>query len=191
MYLNNKEKKKYKKSSLHPSERKTSPNKSISYTNSPPKNMTTLIPKTTPHFCHKWQRACNSSCHLVVTRRASILILILIIIVLILRCLWRRRRRLHEATKASLLSHNTTDIGVHLIQLITECVKVSIHALKLYHDRLKGHTTRRRRRKGCGWSRRCRRSHRLGLCFGQSWASLCRTITTSMAHMTEKCVDSR
>ena len=29
----------------------------MSYANSPPKYVTTLIPKTTPPFCHKWQRA--------------------------------------------------------------------------------------------------------------------------------------
>ena len=29
----------------------------MSYANSPPKYMTTLIPKTTSHFCHEWQRA--------------------------------------------------------------------------------------------------------------------------------------
>ena len=31
----------------------TPPNKNISYTNSPPKYMTTLIPKTTFPFCHE------------------------------------------------------------------------------------------------------------------------------------------
>ena len=31
----------------------TPPNKNISYTNSPSKYMTTLIPKTTPPFCHE------------------------------------------------------------------------------------------------------------------------------------------
>ena len=121
--------------------------------------MTTLIPKTTPYFCHEGQRASNSSSHLVVTGRASILILIIIIIVIVLRCLWRRRGRLREATKASLSSCNTTNTGAHLTQPITECVKASIHALKLRHDRLEGYTTRKRGRSGCGWSRRCRRSH--------------------------------
>ena len=29
----------------------------MSYANSPPKYMTTLIPKTIPPFCHEWQRA--------------------------------------------------------------------------------------------------------------------------------------
>ena len=59
-------------------------------------------------------------------------------------------------------SCNTTDTGVHLTQLITECVKVSIHALKLCHDHLKSHTTHRRRRSKYGWSGRCRRRDRLG-----------------------------
>ena len=128
--------------------------------------MITLIPKTTPIFGHKWQRASNSSNHLVVTGRAIILILIIIgvtIIVLILRCLWKRKGRCHKATKASLPSCNMTDTGVHLTQLITECVKASIHALKLRHDHLEGHTTRRRRRSRCRWSGRYWRSHRLGL----------------------------
>ena len=51
---------------------------------------------------------------------------------------------------------NTTDTSVHLTQLITESVKASIHALKLHHDHLEGHTTRERRRcggrkNGRGW----------------------------------------
>ena len=128
--------------------------------------MTTLIPKTTPLFCHEWQKASNSSSHLVVTRRASILILIIIIgvtiIVLVLKCLSRRRKRRYKATKVSLSSCNMIDTSFHLTQLITECVKASIHALKLHHDRLKGHTTRKGRRSGCGWSKKCRRSRYLG-----------------------------
>ena len=88
------------------------------------------------------------SSHLIVTESTSILILINIttvgvtIIFLVLRYLWRRRGRLHKATKASLSLGNTADTGVHLTQLITKCVKVSIHALKLHHDCLKGHNTR-------------------------------------------------
>ena len=162
-----KEKKRKDTKSPHyiPQKENTPPNKKISYINSPPKNMTTLIPKTTSPFCHEWQKASNSSIHLVVTERASIRIFMLIIIevtiiILVLKCLWRRRGRCHKATKASLSSCNTTDISVHLTQLITKCVKASIHALKLHHDRLESHT-RRRRRSGWRWSRRCRRSHHL------------------------------
>ena len=92
--------------------------------------------------------------HLLITRKASILILIIIIstIIAILICwsLGRRKGRSGETTEASLSSCNTTDIGVHLTQLITESVKVSIHALKLRHDGLKNHTTTRRRRSGGG-----------------------------------------
>ena len=44
-------------------------------------------------------------------------------------------------TKASLSSCYTTDMGVHLTQLISESVKASIHALKLHHDCLQGHIT--------------------------------------------------
>ena len=100
------------------------------------------------------KKASNSSSHLIVTEKASILILIIIIIfeVIILRCLWRRRGRLYEATKASLSSCNMTDTGAHLTQLITKCVKVSIHALKLHHDLLEDHTNRKRRRSKYGWS---------------------------------------
>ena len=110
-------------------------------------HMITLISKTTSPFCHEKQRVSKSSSHHVVTGRASILILINIIVgvtivVLVLRCLWRRRERLYEATKASLSSSNTADTGVHTTQLITECVKTSIHAQKLRHNRLESHTTR-------------------------------------------------
>ena len=109
------------------------------------------------------------SSQLIITGRASILISNSInittkvtTIVLVLRCLGRRRRRLYEATKASLSSSNMTDMGVHLIQLSSECIKASIHALKLCHDRLEGHTTRGGRRSGCGRSERSQRSHHLG-----------------------------
>ena len=87
------------------------------------------------------------SSHLHVTGRASILILIIIITigvtinVIALKCLRRRRGRLYEATKASLSSMNTIDMGVHLTQLITKSVKASIHVLKLRYDHLEGHTT--------------------------------------------------
>ena len=120
--------------------------------------ITTLIPKLLHFFYHEWQRVSKSSNHLIVTGWASILILILIIIIVILRCLWRRRGRLYEATKASLPSSNTTDTGVHLTQLITECVKASIHALQLRHDRLESHTTHGWRRCECGRSGRSQRS---------------------------------
>ena len=52
-----------------------------------------------------------------------------------------------------------TDTGVHLIQLSRECIKASIYALKLRHNHLKGHTTCRRKRSGCGSSRKSWRSH--------------------------------
>ena len=144
MYLKSKEKKRYKSPHYIPHKQTLPLTKiSISYTNSPPKTMTTLIPKTTPPFCHEWQRVSNSSSHRVVTGRASILILILIIImvvgvtiiVLVLKCLWRKRGRRHEATKASLPSSNTVDMSVHLTQLITKCVKVSIHVLNRNDNR--------------------------------------------------------
>ena len=58
-------------------------------------------------------------------------------------------------------SCNTIDTGVHLTQLIIESVKVSIHVLKLRHDRLKSHATTRRRRSEGGRSGGGRRIRRL------------------------------
>ena len=55
-------------------------------------------------------------------------------------------------------SCNKTNTGVHLTQLIIESVEASIHALKLRHDVLECHSTRRRGKSGCGWSRRSGRS---------------------------------
>ena len=46
---------------------------------------------------------------------------------------------------------------------IHHCVKASIHALKLHHDRLEGHTTRWWRRSECRRNGRSRRSCHLGL----------------------------
>ena len=109
------------------------------------------------------------SSHLIVTESASILILINIttvgvtIIFLVLRYLWRRRERLHKATKASLSLCNMIDRGVHQIQLSSECIKASIHTLKLRHNRLEYHTTHRRRRSRCRWSGRGWKSRHLGL----------------------------
>ena len=104
--------------------------------------------------------------HLIITRRTSILILIIstIISILIIKSLWRWRRRSNKATMASLSSCNTTDTTIHLIQLSSECIKVSIHALKLHHDCLESHnTSRRRRRSGGGWNGGGERICRLGL----------------------------
>ena len=55
-----------------------------------------------------------------------------------------------ETTKVSLSSCYMTDTGIHLLQLNTESVKVSIHALKLCHDSLQGHITKRGRRRRSG-----------------------------------------
>ena len=119
--------------------------------------MTTLLSKPLPLFITSDKGVSTSSRHLIITGQASTIVLITIIIkvtivVLVLRNLWRRRGRLDEATKASLLLSNTADTGVHLTQLITESVKASIHALKLRHDHIKSHTTRKRRGSGGGWS---------------------------------------
>ena len=79
--------------------------------------------------------------HLLITERARILILLIIINTIIVVLICQSLGRSSETTEASLLSCNTTDTGVHLKQLITENVKVSIHALKLCHDGLKSHIT--------------------------------------------------
>ena len=88
--------------------------------------------------------------HLIITVRASIRIITIITVLtnLIYRSLWRGRRRSNEAIKAKLSLWYTTDVGVHLTQLIRESVKTSTHALKLRHDSLEGHIT--------SWGRRCR-----------------------------------
>ena len=52
--------------------------------------MTTLISKTTLHFCHEWQRVRVSSRHFSSTRRASIsihIIIIVVVVISILECL--------------------------------------------------------------------------------------------------------
>ena len=125
----------------------------MSYANSPPKYMTTLIIlKLLPFLSQMTKGKSLRSCHLLITKGASILILIIIIItetiisILVLKSLWRRRGRWRrgEATHTSLSSCDTTNTGVHLIQLSSECIMVSIHALKLHHDSLKHHTTDRK-----------------------------------------------
>ena len=169
MYLEYREKKKIHKILTTSLKIWTLPQTKISYTNPPSMSMTTLISKTTHPFSQEWQRVSILSRHLIIARWASISILIIIVgvIVIVLGCLGRRRKRLHEATKVSLPSRNRADMGVHLIQLITKSIKVSIkasiHALKLHHDRMKSHTTSRGRRSRGGWSWRSERSCRLCL----------------------------
>ena len=138
--------------------------------------MTTLISKLLPFFCHEWQRVSTSSRHLIIIGRASTIILISIItvgaiITLILKSRWRWRRNNSETTHVGLSLCNTTNTGVHLTQLITKCVKVSIHAHKLCHDGLKSHSTHRSRRSEGGWSGRRWRSRHLYL--GPPWPKLC------------------
>ena len=80
--------------------------------------------------------------------------------ILISRSLWKRWWRGNETTKASLSTCYTTYTGVHLTHLISERVKASIHALKLRHDGLVGHTTNCRGRRSRG--RRNNRSCKIG-----------------------------
>ena len=93
--------------------------------------------KTTSPFCHEWQRISTSSRHLIIIGWASTTILISTteaLITLILGGWWRGRRSNSETTYDSLSSCDTTNTGVHLTQLITKSVKVSIHVHKLCHD---------------------------------------------------------
>ena len=104
----------------------------------------------------------SRGCHLIITGRAIVLILIITIItILICWSLWKRRGRGCETTKASLSSCYTTDTGAYLTHLISERVKVSIHALKLRYDGLEGHTTSRRRMSKRGRNSRSCRINRL------------------------------
>ena len=140
----------------------TPPITKISYAN-PPLMCDYSHIKTTPPFCHKWQRVSISSRHLIITRWASTIVLISTItaraiITLSLGSQWRWRRSNSETTHDSLLSCDTTNMGVHLTQLIIENVKASIHAHKLCHDGLKCHSICRRWRSGGGWSGRSWRS---------------------------------
>ena len=98
--------------------------------------------------------------HLIITVRASIHIITIITVltILIYPSLWRGRRRSTEAIKASLSLWYTTDMGVHLTQLIRESVKTSTHALKLRHDSLEGHITSWGRSRGGRSSWSCRTS---------------------------------
>ena len=59
------------------------------------------------------------------------------------------------------MSCNTTHTSGHLTHLISESIKASIHVLKLHHNCLERHSTRRRRRSRSGWSGMGERSHRL------------------------------
>ena len=124
--VNVKEKRrKYIKTSLHPSKNMDTPLKKNSYTTPPPISMTTLMSKLLPIFITSDKGVNTSSRHLIITGRASTIVLITIIIkvtiiVLVHRNLWRRRGRLDEATKVSLSLSNTVDTGVHLTQLITK-----------------------------------------------------------------------
>ena len=125
----------------------------MSYANSPLTYKTTLIiPKILLLFVTNVKRKSLRCCHFLIIGRASILILTIIIstiiAVLICRSLGKRRGRSGKTTEASLLLCNTTDMGVHLTQLIIESVKESIHALKLCHDGLESHTTTQRRSRG-------------------------------------------
>ena len=115
---------------------------------------TTLIQNYSPFLSRMTKGKSSKGRHLIITGKASILIIITIIIC---QSLWRRKWRGNETTKASLSSCYTTDTSVHLTHLIGE--RVRLHALKLHHDGLQGHTSCQRRSRG-GRSRR-RRSYKI------------------------------
>ena len=129
MYKSNVSKKKEKKDTYYPhyipQKVSTLPLTKWSYTNSPPK-MDCSHTKTTPPFCHEWQRIRVSTRHLI--DRANIIRSISIIIILILRSRSHRRRWWRsslksKATHRRLSSCNTIDTTVHLIQLCRECIE--------------------------------------------------------------------
>ena len=136
-------------------------------------SITTLISKLLPFFVTSDKWVSISSRHLIITRRASIIILITAraIITHILRCLGRRRGSHSETNHDSLSSHDVTNTGVHLTQLIVESVKAGIYVHKLCHNGLKCHSTRWRRKSRGEWSSRSWRSCRF--CLGLPRLRLC------------------
>ena len=121
----------------------------------------TLIYKTTPPFCHEWQRvnhwegvisssyseleASSSSSSLPSVEELSA----------------DSRRWESKTTKTRLSASYATDSSVHLTHLIRNVVKtttkISTHVLKLVHNGSKGRLNSRRRRRR-RWSRRRRRT---------------------------------
>ena len=116
----------------------------MSYTESPPKNKTTLKTQNYSPFLSRMTKGKSLiGRHLVIIERASIILIILIII--IKRGLYRRRGRTSKTSLASLPTGNASLEGLHLTHLISEIVKtttqVSLHPLKLLHNGIEGHTT--------------------------------------------------
>ena len=151
-------------------------------------SMITLISKLLPIFFTSDKGASTSSRHLIITRQAIIIILSIIstigAITLILKCLGRGSH--YVTTHHNLSSCITTDMGVHLIQLIAESVKISIHAHKLCHYGLQCHSTHWRRRSRGGWSDRSWRCDHLHLRL--PWAKLCKTsLNSSGINGTHEC----
>ena len=113
----------------------------MSYTNSPPRYKTTLKPKTTPPFCHEWQRASHwevvisSSVEELASSSSTV----------------ASGEEEGKGAKPAMRAYPSYS-GVHLTYLINEIVKTSIHPLKLCHDGLQGHTTSRGGKRN--WGRR-------------------------------------
>ena len=130
--------------------------------------------KTTPPFCHEWQRVKVSSRHLIDRASISIIIIRSIIVIIIIISLilkirsygrrWWRGSLRSKSAHGRLLSSNEANTNIHLIQLYGKCNESNIHALKLRHDVSQRHIAQGRRGSGCGssktkWSRprgRCR-----------------------------------
>ena len=170
----------------------------MSYANFAPKTMTTLIPKTTSPFCHKWQRVSNSSNHLAITGRASILILIIIIIivrvtiiVLVLKCLWRRRGRLYKPPRRAYCRaiwptrvftwHNSSLSVSRQASMRYSCTMTALRVTPPTDE--EGANVEEAKEAGRVTVAVC--GH-----FGRSWASLNLMVATSMAHITAKWGDS-
>ena len=150
-------------------------------------SMTTLISKLFPLFVTNDKRVNTSSRHLIITQWAIYIITARAIVTLILKG-WRRWRGSHsETTHNSLSSCNSTNMGVHLTQLITKSVKVSIHAHKLCHDGLKSHPpTKDKGAEVDGAVEAGGVAVSVEGCLERSCAILRLTVAASMAHMNVK-----
>ena len=120
--------------------------------------MTTLISKTTPIFCHKWQRVRVSSRHLIGRASISIIIIRSIIVITISSILILRIKSHGRRWWRSSLRSKLPMVACRLVMRLTWTFTwynfvESVHALKLRHDVSQRHITRRRRGSGCGSSR--------------------------------------
>ena len=172
----------------------------MSYTNSPPKYMTTLIHKTTPPFFSRMTNGKSlRSNHLIVTGRASILTSSSIsittgvtIVVLILKNLLRRRGRLYKAARRACRRaiwptqvftwYNSVGSVSRRVSMRWSCAMTTLKVTPPAEE--KGADVDRVEKAG-GVTVSVRG------CFSQSWASLYLMVAALMAHITVKWGDSR